>query len=90
MDVDTPLNVRTSAIHTLGRLCNLLHFSEYASRIIHPLARLLDSNIAPELRDAVMVRHARLSTIRLFCLSFLLFSFFLSFYVLFFRIRFVR
>lgn len=31
------------AIQTIGRLCKKLNFSDYASRIIHPLARVLDS-----------------------------------------------
>ena len=31
------------AIQAIGRLCKKLNFSDYASRIIHPLARVLDS-----------------------------------------------
>eukprot|EP00004_Rigifila_ramosa_P027283 TRINITY_DN882_c0_g1_i1.p1 TRINITY_DN882_c0_g1~~TRINITY_DN882_c0_g1_i1.p1 ORF type:complete len:2377 (-),score=590.06 TRINITY_DN882_c0_g1_i1:39-6899(-) len=40
--VDAPVTVRLNAIQTLGRLCRKLNFSDYASRIIHPLARVLD------------------------------------------------
>jgi FKBP12-rapamycin complex-associated protein len=36
--------VRMLATQTLGRLGNKLNFSEYASRIIHPLARILDGD----------------------------------------------
>lgn len=40
---ENPLSVRRAAIVTLGRLCMRLDFSDYASRIIHPLARILDA-----------------------------------------------
>ncbi len=45
--------MRITAIQTLGRLCNKLSFSDYASRIIHPLARILDSD-DPELKNVAM------------------------------------
>jgi len=51
--VDASIKVRKLAIQTLGRLCNKLNFSDYASRIIHPLARVLDSS-HPELRTEAM------------------------------------
>eukprot|EP01132_Coremiostelium_polycephalum_P005602 gene5602-6970_t len=52
--VDVTPQVRILAIQTIGRLCKKLNFSDYASRIIHPLARVLD--VAPagdnnDLRD---------------------------------------
>ena len=37
-------------IQAIGRLCKKLNFSDYASRIIHPLARVLDSE-PNELRE---------------------------------------
>jgi FKBP12-rapamycin complex-associated protein len=39
--VDVPMNVRALAIQTLGRLCDKLNFRDHASRIIHPIARVL-------------------------------------------------
>ena len=45
--------VRILAIQTLGRLCNKLNFSDYASRIIHPLARVLDGDYV-ELKGVAM------------------------------------
>lgn len=45
--------VCTLAIQTLGRLCNKLNFADYASRIIHPLARVLDGD-CPELKSSAM------------------------------------
>ncbi|KAL6080518.1 Serine/threonine-protein kinase tor1 [Balamuthia mandrillaris] len=44
--VDVRMEVRMLAIQTLGRLCNTLNFNDYASRIIHPLARVLDGPFA--------------------------------------------
>ncbi|GAM16986.1 hypothetical protein SAMD00019534_001610 [Acytostelium subglobosum LB1] len=49
--VDTPSQVRALAIQTIGRLCKKLNFSDYASRIIHPLARVLDVDGVNELKD---------------------------------------
>lgn len=46
--------VRILAIQTLGRLCNKLNFSDYASRIIHPLARILDGDDL-DLKNVAMV-----------------------------------
>jgi FKBP12-rapamycin complex-associated protein len=40
--VDAPLPVRALAIQKLGKMAQKLNFSDYASRIIHPLARVLD------------------------------------------------
>ena len=45
--------VRILAIQTLGRLCNKLNFSDYSSRIIHPLARALEI-VDADLRKEVM------------------------------------
>jgi FKBP12-rapamycin complex-associated protein len=42
------------AIQTLGRLCKKLGFSEYASRLIHPLARILDNEADGDLRREAM------------------------------------
>ena len=39
--VDVPMTVRALAIQTLGRLCDKLNFRDHASRIIHPIARVL-------------------------------------------------
>eukprot|EP00742_Colponemidia_sp_Colp-10_P007030 GILJ01007544.1.p1 GENE.GILJ01007544.1~~GILJ01007544.1.p1 ORF type:complete len:2402 (-),score=355.14 GILJ01007544.1:281-6541(-) len=39
---DATLSIRQATIQTLGRLCRTLNFSDYASRIIHPLVRILD------------------------------------------------
>jgi len=47
------LKVRILAIQTLGRLCNKLNFSDYSSRIIHPLARALEI-VDADLRKEVM------------------------------------
>jgi len=48
-------HVRLSAIQTLGRLANKLNFSDNASRIIHPLSRILDGDDL-DLKNASMVR----------------------------------
>lgn len=45
MENDTA-EVRKLAIKTIGRLCRILNFAEFASRIIHPLARLLQQQSA--------------------------------------------
>jgi FKBP12-rapamycin complex-associated protein len=39
---DVPVEVRQKAVQALGRMCRKLNFSEYASRIIHPLVRVLE------------------------------------------------
>lgn len=50
---DASEELRLCAIDTLGRLSRCLNFSEYASRIIHPLCRILSvSN--PQLRNSAM------------------------------------
>ncbi|EGG15157.1 protein kinase [Cavenderia fasciculata] len=49
--VDVTTQVRTLAIQTIGRLCKKLNFSDYASRIIHPLARVLDVPGENDLKD---------------------------------------
>ncbi|KAG0362437.1 phosphatidylinositol kinase- protein kinase tor1 [Gamsiella multidivaricata] len=38
---DAPINLRRAAISTIGALSRRIDFSDYASRIIHPLARIL-------------------------------------------------
>lgn len=43
-EVDAPVGVRMMAIQVVGRLCKKLNFSEFASRIIHPLARCLETD----------------------------------------------
>jgi FKBP12-rapamycin complex-associated protein len=48
-----PDGVRIEAIRTLGLLSKQINFSEYASRIIHPLARALKQS-QPEVRQAAM------------------------------------
>jgi FKBP12-rapamycin complex-associated protein len=56
---------RIPCIHTLGVLCRLLNLTDYASRIIHPIARILEStnnpiqynnktNILQSLREEIM------------------------------------
>ncbi len=40
---DPEMEIHKLAIQTLGRLCTHLNFTDYASRIIHPIVRLLDS-----------------------------------------------
>lgn len=50
--MEAPLAIRTSAISTLGRLCNKLNLQDYASRIVHPLARVIET--CPELRKEAM------------------------------------
>ncbi len=49
---DVPLDIRKQALETIERLSDVLDFSEFASRIIHPLVRCLDST--PELRATAM------------------------------------
>lgn len=43
-------------MQTLGRLCTKLNFSEYASHIIHPLAKVIDRDgpIGHHLRNQAM------------------------------------
>ncbi|XP_045913264.1 serine/threonine-protein kinase mTOR isoform X2 [Micropterus dolomieu] len=49
---DVPLQARKVALETLDRLTESLDFTDYASRIIHPIVRTLDST--PELRSTSM------------------------------------
>lgn len=50
---DLPPQLRKSAIGTIGQLSKKVNFSDHASRIIHPLARVLASN-NNELKMAAM------------------------------------
>eukprot|EP01132_Coremiostelium_polycephalum_P002833 gene2833-3519_t len=53
--VDATLQVRILSIQTIGRLSKKLNFSDYASRIIHPLARVLDVPVLEvELRETTL------------------------------------
>eukprot|EP01113_Clastostelium_recurvatum_P006582 TRINITY_DN1298_c0_g1_i1.p1 TRINITY_DN1298_c0_g1~~TRINITY_DN1298_c0_g1_i1.p1 ORF type:complete len:2380 (+),score=927.36 TRINITY_DN1298_c0_g1_i1:62-7201(+) len=52
--VDAPTPVRSNAIQTIGRLSRKLNFADYASRIVHPLARVLDQGDEIQLRDDAM------------------------------------
>ncbi|XP_064459506.1 serine/threonine-protein kinase mTOR-like [Ornithodoros turicata] len=49
---DVPLQVRMTALETIDVLSESLDFSEFASRIIHPLVRTLDTT--PELSSQAM------------------------------------
>ena len=49
---EVPLQIRGKALECIDRLSESLDFSEYASRIIHPLVRCLDST--PDLRPQAM------------------------------------
>ncbi|XP_010773847.1 serine/threonine-protein kinase mTOR-like [Notothenia coriiceps] len=49
---DVPLQARKVALETLDRLTESLDFTDYASRIIHPIVRALDST--PDLRATAM------------------------------------
>jgi len=40
--LDCPVNVQRMSMLTVGELCSKIDFGDYASRIIHPLARLLE------------------------------------------------
>ncbi|SHO77966.1 Similar to S.cerevisiae protein TOR1 (PIK-related protein kinase and rapamycin target) [Malassezia sympodialis ATCC 42132] len=46
---DAPVHVRRAAIVTVGQLSRKVNFSDHASRIIHPLVRVLNSGVT-ELR----------------------------------------
>ena len=50
---NTPPYIRRIAINILGKLSNKLTFSDYSSRIIHPLVRVLNEANS-DLRDPVM------------------------------------
>uniref|UniRef100_A0A224XHF0 Serine/threonine-protein kinase TOR n=1 Tax=Panstrongylus lignarius TaxID=156445 RepID=A0A224XHF0_9HEMI len=49
---ECPLNASKLAMETIDHLSDTLDFTDYASRIIHPLVRSLDTN--PELRSTAM------------------------------------
>ncbi|XP_075459599.1 serine/threonine-protein kinase mTOR isoform X2 [Ascaphus truei] len=49
---DAPLPTRKVALETVDRLTESLDFTDYASRIIHPIVRTLD--VSPELRPTGM------------------------------------
>lgn len=49
---DTPLNISIAALDTIHYLAWILDFTDFSSRIIHPLVRILDNN--PELRENAM------------------------------------
>lgn len=49
---DAPFAARKAALETVDRLTESLDFTDYASRIIHPIVRTLDSS--PDLRTAAM------------------------------------
>ncbi|EMP41525.1 Serine/threonine-protein kinase mTOR [Chelonia mydas] len=49
---DVPLVARKAALETVDRLTESLDFTDYASRIIHPIVRTLD--LSPELRPTAM------------------------------------
>ncbi|XP_056399106.1 serine/threonine-protein kinase mTOR isoform X3 [Hyla sarda] len=49
---DSPLQARKVALETVDRLTESLDFTDYASRIIHPIVRTLDAS--PELRQTAM------------------------------------
>lgn len=46
--------IKTASLMTIGRLCRILNFSEFASRIIHPMARLIQlSTTSIELKNNI-------------------------------------
>lgn len=49
----TPIKLRIAAIEALGELCRTVNLNDMASRIIHPLIRILNSDIE-ELRKPTM------------------------------------
>ena len=49
---DVPIEIRKQALETIERLSDVLDFSEFASRIIHPLVRCLETT--PDLRPTAM------------------------------------
>eukprot|EP01105_Mastigella_eilhardi_P021948 TRINITY_DN5365_c0_g1_i1.p1 TRINITY_DN5365_c0_g1~~TRINITY_DN5365_c0_g1_i1.p1 ORF type:complete len:2426 (-),score=601.66 TRINITY_DN5365_c0_g1_i1:7080-14204(-) len=51
---DAPTVVVSQAIDALCKLCRNLNFSDYSSRMIHPLARQLAKTMSPEIRDSIM------------------------------------
>ncbi|ELU01654.1 hypothetical protein CAPTEDRAFT_155489 [Capitella teleta] len=49
---DVPVPVRKAALETIDRLTDSLDLTDYASRIVHPIVRVLDT--MPELRHVAM------------------------------------
>ncbi|XP_043266889.1 serine/threonine-protein kinase mTOR isoform X2 [Venturia canescens] len=49
---DCPMTVNTVALETVDHLADTLDFTDFASRIVHPLVRTLDQ--CPELRNTAM------------------------------------
>lgn len=50
---DAPQNVSISALETINHLAEILDFTDYSSRIIHPLVRVIDNY--PDLRPTALV-----------------------------------
>ncbi|KAL3272654.1 hypothetical protein HHI36_014119 [Cryptolaemus montrouzieri] len=49
---DVPMNVSKQALETIEELAEIVDFSDFVSRIVHPLARTIDN--CPELRQKAM------------------------------------
>jgi FKBP12-rapamycin complex-associated protein len=41
--LDAPLKLRVTVIHTIGQLLRVVNLREYAARIIHPFSRILEA-----------------------------------------------
>ncbi|XP_035780760.1 serine/threonine-protein kinase Tor-like [Anopheles albimanus] len=50
--IDIPMNVSITALQTINYLAEVLDFTDFSSRIIHPLVRVLDNY--PELRSVAL------------------------------------
>lgn len=50
--IDIPQNVCTSALETINYLAEILDFTDFSSRILHPLVRVIDNY--PDLRPTAM------------------------------------
>ena len=48
-----PAHVQKAAVLTVRRMCSTVNFTEYASRIIHPISRILKTGSAP-MKQAAM------------------------------------
>jgi FKBP12-rapamycin complex-associated protein len=51
---DRATEFQCSAIRTAGYLCCVANVSDFASRIVHPIVRVLDSTLSLELREEAM------------------------------------
>ncbi|KAL7026943.1 hypothetical protein ACKWTF_005245 [Chironomus riparius] len=51
--IDVPQNVSNAALETINHLAEILDFTDYSSRIIHPLVRVIDNY--PDLRPVALV-----------------------------------